>query len=177
MAMRPILILPDPRLRKVAEPVGTIDAALRALAEDMLETMYEAPGIGLAAPQIGVMKRLFVMDCAGKDEAPAPMVFVDPELVRASEEELVSEEGCLSIPEVYEDVSRPARVRLRWTDLDGKTPRGRFRGSPLGLRPARTRPSERQAVHRPSQSGQAHHDHQPHEEAQAGEGTRLIPCA
>jgi len=130
MAMRPILIFPDPRLRKPAEPVGAIDEALRAVAEDMLETMYEAPGIGLAAPQIGVMKRLFVMDCAGKDETPAPMVFVDPELVSASEEELVSEEGCLSIPEVYEDVSRPARVRLRWTDLDGKIHEADFEDRP-----------------------------------------------
>lgn len=130
MALRSILILPDPRLRKAADPVGAVDSALRGLAEDMLETMYEAPGIGLAATQLGIMKRLFVMDCAGQDETPAPMVFVDPELVWASEEELISEEGCLSIPEVYEDVSRPARVRLRWTDLDGEGREAEFRDRP-----------------------------------------------
>ncbi|HRW14878.1 peptide deformylase [Amaricoccus sp.] len=130
MALRPILILPDPRLRKAAEPVGAADAGLRRLAEDMLETMYEAPGIGLAATQLGIMKRLFVMDCTGEGETPAPTVFVDPELVWASEEEVVSEEGCLSIPEVYENVSRPARVRLCWRDLDGASHEAEFRDRP-----------------------------------------------
>ena len=121
MAVRPILIHPDPRLRKPAAPVASIDDALRALADDMLATMYQAPGIGLAAPQVGVMKRLFVMDCAGKDEPEQPMVLLNPEILWASEELQTSEEGCLSIPEVYENVSRPERVRLRWTDLDGET--------------------------------------------------------
>jgi peptide deformylase len=86
----------------------------------MLATMYEAPGIGLAATQLGVMKRMFVMDCAGKDEPPQPVVLVNPEIVWRSEETAVSEEGCLSIPDVYEEVTRPARVRLRWTGLDGE---------------------------------------------------------
>ena len=88
---------------------------MRALAEDMLATMYEAPGIGLAATQLGVMRQVFVMDCAGKDEPPQPMVLINPEILWRSEETETSEEGCLSIPEVYEDVTRPARVRLRWT--------------------------------------------------------------
>ena len=92
---------------------------MRALAEDMLATMYEAPGIGLAATQLGVMKQVFVMDCAGKDEPAQPMVLINPEILWRSEETETSEEGCLSIPEVYEDVTRPARVRLRWLGLDG----------------------------------------------------------
>jgi peptide deformylase len=119
MVVRPILIHPDPRLRKAAEPVAGIDDSVRALAGDMLATMYEAPGIGLAATQLGVMKRIFVMDCAGKDEPPQPMVLINPEIIEVSEETETSEEGCLSIPEVYEEVTRPARVRMRWMGLDG----------------------------------------------------------
>jgi peptide deformylase len=120
MSLRPILIHPDPRLRKVADPVAAVDASVRALADDMLATMYDAPGIGLAAPQIGVMRRVFVMDCAGKDETPEPMVMLNPEILAASEETVTGEEGCLSIPDVYEDVTRAERVRLRWLGLDGR---------------------------------------------------------
>ena len=120
MAIREILIHPDPRLRRVAEPVEAIDEGLRALAADMLATMYEAPGIGLAATQLGVMRRMFVMDCAGKDEPPQPMVLVNPEIVWRSEESETSEEGCLSIPDVYEEVTRAERVRVRWLGLDGE---------------------------------------------------------
>ncbi len=119
MALRPILIHPDPRLRKVAAPVGAVDDGIRALAEDMLATMYEAPGIGLAATQLGVMKRVFVMDCAGKDEPARPMVLINPEITWSSEDTETSEEGCLSIPDQYEDVTRPARVGVRWLGLDG----------------------------------------------------------
>jgi peptide deformylase len=126
MAVRPILIHPDPRLRKVAEPVAAVDDALRALASDMLETMYEAPGVGLAATQLGVMKRLFVMDCTAQDEPKQPMVLVNPEILWKSDETVTSEEGCLSIPDVYEDVVRPEQVTLRWTDLDGQTHERRF---------------------------------------------------
>ncbi len=120
MALRPILIHPDPKLRKVADPVATVDATVRALADDMLATMYDAPGIGLAATQLGVMRRAFVMDCAGKDDAPDPMVMLNPEILSASAETVTGEEGCLSIPDVYEDVTRAARVRLRWLGLDGR---------------------------------------------------------
>ena len=130
MAIRPILIHPDPRLRKAAAPVRAVDAGIRTLAEDMLATMYDAPGIGLAATQLGVMKQIFVMDCATKDEPPDPIVFLNPEILWASEETLVSEEGCLSIPDIYEDVTRPARVRLRWMELDGHVEEREFEGRP-----------------------------------------------
>jgi peptide deformylase len=120
MALRPILIHPDPRLRKVADPVTGVDATVRTLADDMLATMYDAPGLGLAAPQLGVMKRVFVMDCAGKDETPEPRVLLNPEILSASEETVIGEEGCLSIPDVYGNVPRAARVRLRWLGLDGR---------------------------------------------------------
>jgi peptide deformylase len=118
MTIRPILSVPDPRLRKVAEPVTVFDDGLQRLAADMLDTMYEAPGIGLAAPQIGVMQRVFVMDCAG-DEPPRPMAIVNPEITWRSEVTETSEEGCLSIPEIYEEVTRAERVRMRWQGLDG----------------------------------------------------------
>jgi peptide deformylase len=120
MSIRPILIHPDPRLKKICAPVDAVDTALRKLADDMLETMYDAPGIGLAAPQIGIMTRLFVMDFSGKDEEASPMVMVNPEVTWASDELNVHEEGCLSIPEMYEEVTRPAAVQMRFLDLDGK---------------------------------------------------------
>ncbi|ORE95694.1 peptide deformylase [Acuticoccus yangtzensis] len=120
MAKRPILILPDPVLRRVAEPINAVDARIRTLAEDMLETMYDAPGIGLAAPQIGVLERLIVLDVATDEEkTPAPMVFVNPEIIARSDEMSVYEEGCLSIPEFTSDVERPARVTVRSLDKDG----------------------------------------------------------
>lgn len=130
MTLRSILIHPDPRLRKNAAPVRAVDDAIRALARDMLETMYEAPGIGLAATQIGVMKQVFVMDCGTVDDAPDPMVFLNPEILWLSEERETSEEGCLSIPEVYEDVTRAARARLRWMDLDGHVQEREFTDRP-----------------------------------------------
>jgi peptide deformylase len=128
MSIRPILIHPDPRLRRATEPVAQIDDDIRRLAADMLETMYDAPGVGLAAPQVGVMKRVFVMDCAAKDDERQPMVLVNPEITWSSEETNVHEEGCLSIPEVYEEVTRPSRVRARWTDLDGGPREAEFDG-------------------------------------------------
>jgi peptide deformylase len=120
MAKRPILILPDERLRAIAEPIDKIDDGIKALAKDMLETMYDAPGIGLAATQLGEMKRLVVMDLAKEGEAPDPIVMVNPEILRYSEEIATTEEGCLSIPEFYYDVERPAEVTVRYTVLDGK---------------------------------------------------------
>ncbi len=121
MAIRSILIHPEPRLRKHAAAVGVVDDEIRALADDMLATMYDAPGIGLAATQLGVMKRVFVMDCVGKDDPPAPIVLIDPEITWRSEETETSEEGCLSIPDEYADVTRAERVRVRWLGLDGET--------------------------------------------------------
>lgn len=128
MAIREILILPDPTLRKVAEPVAEVDDTLRALARDMLDTMYDAPGIGLAAPQIGVSQRLVVLDVAersaseGGEEMPAeptPLKLVNPEIVWASDDMSLYEEGCLSIPDYYEEVERPTAVRVRYLDEDG----------------------------------------------------------
>lgn len=121
MAKRPIIILPDQRLRQVCDPIEKIDDSIKALAADMLETMYDAPGIGLAAPQIGEMKRLVVMDLAKEGETPEPLVMINPEILKYSEETTVTEEGCLSIPELYYDVERPAEVTVRYTDLDGNT--------------------------------------------------------
>ena len=120
MAVRPILVLPDPRLRADADPVVEIDDEVKKLARDMLDTMYAAPGIGLAATQLGDMKRVVVMDLAKDGEPPAPIVMVNPEILKFSDETVTTEEGCLSIPELYYDVERPAEVTVRYTDLDGK---------------------------------------------------------
>ena len=128
MSLRPILIHPDPRLKKVAEAVEAVDDDLRRLIDDMLETMYDAPGIGLAAPQIGLSRRVFVMDVAPKDGEPEPMAFVNPTILEASAETAVYEEGCLSIPEIYEDVERPARVTMRWEDREGVVREAAFDG-------------------------------------------------
>lgn len=120
MTLRPILIHPDPRLKKTCDPVTEFDKALAALADDMLETMYDAPGIGLAAPQIGVMNQLLVMDCVKEEGGtPEPMALVNPKVVWESEERNVYEEGCLSIPGQYADVERPKMVRVQWQGLDG----------------------------------------------------------
>jgi len=120
MALRPILILPDPQLRLVSEPVHTIDGEIHRLIDDMFDTMYDAPGIGLAAIQIGVPKRVVTIDVAKKDEPRAPQVFINPEIIGKSDELSVYEEGCLSIPDIHEDVERPASIRVRYLDRDGK---------------------------------------------------------
>ena len=120
MTVREIIKLPDKRLRLVSEPVKRIDAGLRKLVEEMFETLYAAPGIGLAGIQVGVAKRVIIMDLSKKDDTRKPEVFINPEVTWASEEKSTYEEGCLSIPEYYEEVERPARVRIRFTDLDGK---------------------------------------------------------
>lgn len=119
MATRPILILPDQRLRAVADPIVEIDDGIKQLAHDMLETMYQAPGIGLAAPQVGELRRIVVMDLAPEDQPKDPIIMVNPEILRYSEETVVTEEGCLSIPELYYEVERPAEVVVRYTDLEG----------------------------------------------------------
>ena len=120
MAKLDILIAPDRRLRTRCAPVGAVDDAARRLLDDMLETMYAAPGIGLAAPQVGVLKRLVVIDCARDEEDPAPLKLVDPEVVWRSEELVIGNEGCLSLPEVYVDVERPEAVRVAYLDENGK---------------------------------------------------------
>jgi peptide deformylase len=120
MANRDIIILPDKQLRLISKPVEKITSEIRALADDMLETMYEAPGIGLAAIQVAVPLRLITMDLSKKEGEKEPRVFINPEILSASEEFSVYEEGCLSIPEYYEEVERPAKVRVRFMDINGK---------------------------------------------------------
>ena len=127
--LRDILIHPDPRLKKPCDPVTEITEDLRAAAADMLETMYAAPGVGLAAPQVGLMKRVFVMDCVKDPEAaPRPIVLLNPEITWTSEATNTYEEGCLSIPEQYAEVERPAEVKLRWLTLDGALQEEHFTG-------------------------------------------------
>jgi peptide deformylase len=124
MAILPIVEVPDPRLRQISQPVEGVDDDLRKLIDDMLETMYAAPGIGLAAIQVGVPKRVLVIDLQepeeeGGDPVRDPRVFVNPEILTASDREVPYNEGCLSVPEMYADVDRPDRIRARWLDRDG----------------------------------------------------------
>ena len=120
MPLRDILVLPDKRLRMKSEPVKAVDKELRALIEDMFETMYAAPGIGLAAIQIGVPRRVVTMDLAKKDDPAQPQVFINPEIVSWSDDRASYEEGCLSIPDYYEEVERPKAVKVRFLDREGK---------------------------------------------------------
>jgi peptide deformylase len=120
MALREILTVPNPVLKQVSTPVERVDDDLRQLMDDMLETMYAAPGIGLAAIQVGVPRQVIVMDLARQDEPPEPRFFVNPEILWASDETAPYEEGCLSVPEVYDEVDRPARVKLRYLDYHGQ---------------------------------------------------------
>jgi peptide deformylase len=120
MALRDIIILPDKRLRSVSKPVVGIDREIRTLVDDMFETMYKAPGIGLAAIQVAVPARVVVMDFAKREEKSEPRVFINPEITWKSDEISRYEEGCLSIPDIHEDVERPARVKLKYLDLDGQ---------------------------------------------------------
>lgn len=139
MAIREILEVPDARLKQVSAPVETFDDELKTLVADMFETMYDAPGIGLAAIQVGVPQRVLVIDLQPDDPdaepevctahgdhhhthqptKKEPRVFINPEILDPSEEHIVYQEGCLSVPEIYADVERPARIRARWQDLDG----------------------------------------------------------
>ena len=129
MTLRSILIHPDPRLKKVCDPVVDMSDELRVLADDMLETMYDAPGIGLAAPQIGVNRRLIVLDCVREGEGePRSLVMFNPEVIAESEELSIYEEGCLSIPEQYAEVERPSAVTVRWMDRDGDQQQEDFDG-------------------------------------------------
>ena len=119
MALREIIVLPDKRLRLDSEPVKRLDAGIRKLVDDLFETMYDAPGIGFAAIQIGVAKRVITMDLSKKDEERQPQIFINPEITWKSAETSKYEEGCLSIPDFYEEVERPAQVKVKYLDLDG----------------------------------------------------------
>lgn len=120
MTIKPLIILPDPILRQVSKPIETIDSEVKKLADDMLETMYDAPGIGLAAIQIGVARRMLVLDVSKDGEDKKPLVFINPEVVSASDARSVYEEGCLSIPDYYAEVERPAAITVKHLDRDGK---------------------------------------------------------
>ena len=128
MSVLPIVRWPDPRLSTPCASAGDVDGPLRRLAADMLETMYAAPGRGLAGPQVGVMRRLFVMDVMWKEGEPAPMVFLDPEITWSSEETRVGHEGCLSIPGIVAEVERAVEIDLHWRDLSGQSQSRRFDG-------------------------------------------------
>jgi peptide deformylase len=120
MALLPILTAPDPALKKISQPVKQVDASVRKLMDDMLETMYRAPGIGLAAPQVGVLKRVIVLDLAREGEEPQPLRLANPEIVWVSDDDATYNEGCLSVPEHYADVVRPAACRVKYLDQDNK---------------------------------------------------------
>ncbi len=120
MAARPILTAPDPRLKAVSTPVETVDAEIRKLITDMTDSMYAAEGIGLAAVQIGVAKRVIVIDLDQKDGEKNPRAFINPKITWASEEMATFEEGCLSVPEIWDDVERPARIKAEYMGMDGE---------------------------------------------------------
>ncbi|MGO7159489.1 peptide deformylase [Rhizobium johnstonii] len=120
MTIKPLIILPDPVLRQLSKPIERVDSDLQRLADDMLETMYDAPGIGLAAIQIGVPRRMLVIDISREGEEKQPQVFINPEIVKSSDERSLYEEGCLSIPDYYAEVERPAVVSVKYLDRNGK---------------------------------------------------------
>jgi len=171
MAIREIIEVPDPRLKQISAPVTQFDADLRTLVSDMFETMYDAPGIGLAAVQVGVPLRVLVIDLQPDDPDAEPVacahdghhhhhqptkrepqVFINPEILEPSDDLKLYNEGCLSVPEMYAEVERPARIRARWQDLDGKVHEGRPDGD---LPAARDGPPRRHSVHRPPLAAQA----------------------
>lgn len=121
MSIKSLVILPDPLLRQVSKPVERFDADLRKFSTDMLDTMYDAPGIGLAAIQVGEPLRMLVIDLSKEDEPRAPQIFINPQILSSSDDRNVYEEGCLSIPDYYAEVERPAEVRISYLDLDGKS--------------------------------------------------------
>ncbi len=116
MALLDIIVAPDPRLKKKAQPIDAVDTSIAKLMSDMLETMYDAPGVGLAAPQVGVLKRVIVVDPAREDEKPQPIKMANPEILWSSNETKEYEEGCLSLPEEYDLVQRPDRIKVRYLD-------------------------------------------------------------
>ncbi|MEM6463175.1 MAG: peptide deformylase [Pseudomonadota bacterium] len=119
MTIKPIVVIPDPVLRTKSEPIESVDEEIRRLADDMLETMYDAPGIGLAAIQVGIPRRMLVIDCSKEDEDKDPLVFINPQIVAQSDDRSAYEEGCLSIPDYYAEVERPSEVTVDYVDRDG----------------------------------------------------------
>ncbi|MEZ8006045.1 MAG: peptide deformylase [Amylibacter sp.] len=128
MSLLPILLHPDPRLKKVCEPVLDVDTKIQKLANSMIETMYDAPGVGLAAPQVASMARLFVMDCTESEAEDQPLVLINPQITWISEDLNVHSEGCLSLPELFDDVERPSQVRMSFLDIQGKAHEQQFDG-------------------------------------------------
>jgi len=120
MTIKPLIILPDPVLRQVSSPIAQVDDAVRKLSDDMLETMYDAPGIGLAAIQVGIPKRMLVIDLHKEGEEKQPQIFINPEVLSSSDERSTYEEGCLSIPDYYAEVERPAKVTVKYVNISGK---------------------------------------------------------
>jgi peptide deformylase len=120
MTIKPLIILPDPVLRQVSSPIAQVDDAVRKLSDDMLETMYDAPGIGLAAIQVGIPKQMLVIDLHKEGEEKQPRIFINPEILHSSDERSTYEEGCLSIPDYYAEVERPAKVTVKYVDIAGK---------------------------------------------------------
>lgn len=120
MTIKPLILLPDPILRTKSDPIERVDADAQQLADDLLETMYDAPGIGLAAIQVGIARRMLVIDCSREEEEDAPLVFINPQIVASSDDRSAYEEGCLSIPDYYAEVERPAHVTVDYLDRDGK---------------------------------------------------------
>jgi len=120
MTIKPLIILPDPLLRQQSKPIETVDQEISRLADDMLETMYDAPGIGLAAIQVGIARRMLVIDLSREDEEKKPVVFINPEILKVSDDVSTYEEGCLSIPDYYAEVERPASITVGYIDRDGK---------------------------------------------------------
>ncbi len=172
--IRSILQLPDPVLRRVSKPVAKIDDEIKKLIKDMFETMYDAPGVGLAAVQIGVAKRVVTIDATRGEEEKDPMVFINPEIISSSEDVDVKEEGCLSIAEFYEEVERPSAVTVRYMDEKGKTQRDRSRRLARARFAARDRSSERRLVHRSYFEIEARsRDQEIHE---SGESDQTLSC-
>ena len=128
MSLLPILLHPDPRLKKACEPVLNVDSKIQKLANSMIKTMYDAPGVGLAAPQVASMVRLFVMDCTDSEAEDHPLVLINPQITWISEDLNVHSEGCLSLPELFDDVERPSQVRMSFLDIQGKVHEQQFDG-------------------------------------------------
>ena len=128
MSLLPILLHPDPRLKKACEPVLDVNLKIQKLANSMIETMYDAPGVGLAAPQVASMVRLFVMDCTDSEVEDQPLVLINPQITWISEDLNVHSEGCLSLPELFDDVERPSQVRMSFLDIQGKVHEQQFDG-------------------------------------------------